>query len=365
MCNNTAFLCLNLSQEQCNVAAMANGITGLIIPVISTLLLLMGLLLGLRREAWNTPLKRISLLLCTFYGVNGLIFASVELYNELLPEVWCKVFFFATGYTSLTIFMYLIVVVALLLIQSGAPVVPEHWKHKLKSKLRLLYTFWPEFTFHLILHVLTLSLAAVEIFADNSICEQCESGVHGQYFRDIIGYILAAFALIVLFINIILLGYFYIKFCTAPGITRRSKWLLLRLSTMFVSLVSLIVSNILLHCVQTYYTRLIVEAYISFTIISLVAILTLLALVYLPNIQRCKSCMRSPDQTPLLPNSSADNTNPPSVWNHNVPSYTVYSPPPEMSDYVTTSAQYEPMYAQEHQRHSPLYGTNCTSVNQK
>ena len=96
MCNNTAFLCMNISQEQCDLAAMADGIIDLIIPVISTSLLL-GLLLGLRREAWNTPLKRLSLLLCTFYGVNGLIFASVELYNDLLPEVWCKVFFFAVA----------------------------------------------------------------------------------------------------------------------------------------------------------------------------------------------------------------------------------------------------------------------------
>ena len=96
MCNNTAFLCMNLSQEQCDLAAMADGIIDLIIPVISTSLLL-GLFLGLRREAWNTPLKRLSLLLCTFYGLNGLIVASVELYNELLPEVWCKVFFFAKG----------------------------------------------------------------------------------------------------------------------------------------------------------------------------------------------------------------------------------------------------------------------------
>ena len=261
--------------------------------------------------------------------------------------------------------MYVIVIVALLLIQSGAPVVPEHWKHKLHSKLHLLYTFWPEFIFHLILHVLLLSLAAVEIFADNSICEQCESGVHGQYFRDVIKYILVAFALIVLFINIILLGYFYTKFCTAPGITRRSKWLLLRLSALFVSLVFLIVSDILTYCIQMYYTRLIVEAFISFTIISLVVMLTLLALVYLPNIQCCKSCMRSPDQTPLLPNSSADNTNPPSVWDHNVPSYTFYSPPPEMSDYMTTSAQHKPTYVQEHPRQSPPCGTNYSSVNKQ
>ena len=61
------------------------------------------------------------------------------------------------------------------------------------TKLHLLYTFWSEFIFHLLLHVLLLSLVAVEVFADNSICEQCESGVHGQYF---INYSLLAFALI-------------------------------------------------------------------------------------------------------------------------------------------------------------------------
>ena len=360
MCNNTAFLCLNISQEQCNVAAMADGITDLTIPVISTSLLL-GLFLGLRREAWNTPLKRLSLLLCTFFGIYGFIFASVELYNELLPEVWCKVFFFAKEYSSLTISMYFIAVVALLLIQSGAPVVPEHWKHKLKSKLRLLYTFWPELIFHPILHVLSLSLVAVEIFSNTSICKSCENG---QYFSGTrivtIWYIFLLFILIGLFINIILLGYFHIKFCRAPGITRRSKWLLLRLFALFVSLVSVVVSNFLFY---TLYTRFVVEVSVIATIFILVVMLTLLALVYLPHIQCCKSCMRSPDQAPLLPNSSADNTNPPSVWHRNVPSYTFYSPPPEMSDYMTTSAHHEPTYAQEHQRHSPRCGTNYSSVN--
>ena len=340
MCNNTALLCLNISQERCNVAAMADGITDLIMSVISTASLI-GLFLGLRREAWNTLLKRLSLLLCTFYGINGVIFASVELYNDLLPEVWCKVFFFVEGYTSFTIFMYVIVIVSLFLIQSGAPVVPRHWRLHLLYR----YAFWLELIFHLILHVVSLSLAAVEIFSSNGTCKQCESGVHGQYFRDVIKYIFVVFALIGIVINIILLGYFYIKFCRAPSITRRSRWFLLRLSTMFLSLVSLVVFNILLYFVQTYYIRLIVEAYVIATTMSLVSMLTLLALVYLPNIQCCNSCMRSPDQAPLLPNSNANTTNPPSVWDHNVPSYTFYSPPPEMSDYMT-SAQYEPTYAQ-------------------
>ena len=362
MCNNTAFLCMNLTQEQCNVAAMSNGIINLIIPVISTSLLL-GLFLGLRREAWNSPLKRLSIFLFTFIGMYRLIFASVELYNDLLQESWCKVFFFAKEYSSLTISMYFIAVVALLLIQSGAPVVPEHWKHKLKSKLHLLYTFWPEFIFHPILHVLSLSLVAIEIFSNTSICKKsCE---HGQYFSGTrivtIWYIFLLFILIGLFINIILLGYFHIKFCRAPGITRRSKWLLLRLSALFVSLVS-VVSNFLFY---TFYTRFVLEVSLITTILILVVMLTLLALVYLPNIQCCKSCMRSPDQAPLLPNSSADNTNPPSVWDHNVPSYTVYSPPPEMSDYMTTSARHEPTYAQEHQRHSPPCGTKYCSVNKQ
>ena len=333
MCNDTVFYCLNLSQEKCNIVTMANGITGLIIPVISTSLLL-GLLLGLRREAWNTPLKRLSLLLCTFFGTNGLVFASVELYNDLLPEVWCKVLFFATGYSSLSISMYFIAVVALLLIQSGAPIVPGHWKHKLKSKLHL-YTFWPEFIFHPILHVLSLSLVAVEIFSNTSICNSCE---HGQYFIGTITvtiwYIFLLFILTGLFINIILLGYFHIKFCRAPGITRRSKWLLLRLFTLFVSLVSVVVSNSLFY---TFFTRFVVEAAVIATILSIVPMLTLLALIYLPNIQCCKSCKRSPHQTRLLPISGTDNTNPPSVWDHNVPSYTFYNLTQEMSDYMTTS----------------------------
>ena len=206
MCNNTAFHCWNLSQEQCNVASLAIGITDLITPVISTSLLF-GLLLSLRREAWNSPLKRLSLLLCAFFSVNGLTLASVELYNDLLKGVWCEVFVFVVDYASCNISMYLIAVVALLLIQSGAPIIPGRWKRRLKSKLHLLYTFWPEFIFHSILHALSLSVAAVQNFSDNSTCKSCE---HGHYLIAYLSYIILAFTIVSLFINIILLGYFYI-----------------------------------------------------------------------------------------------------------------------------------------------------------
>ena len=346
MCNRTAYQCLNLSQEQCDVAALTSGITDLVVSVISISLLL-GLLLGLRKEALNSPLKRLSIFLCTFYGLTIFMYASVELYNDLLPEVWCEIYVFVEGYTIFTIFMYLNLIVALLLIQSGAPVIPGNWKLKLKSKLHLSYTFWPEFIFHPLVHLLSLSVAAVEVLSDKNICKSCEDE---KYFTSIIAvnYFLLAFTLIGLFVNIILLGYFYIKFCRAPAITKRSKWLLLRLSAVFVSLVSVVVCYTLLYFIQTYYVKIIVKVGEITSIVTLVAMLTLLAFVYLPNIQCCKSCCeRAPDQTPLLPNSIAGNTNPPSVWNHDVPSYTVYNPPPEMSDYVTNSVQYDPMCAPE------------------
>ena len=365
MCNGTAYQwqCLNLSQEQCDVAAIASGITDLVVSVIS-LSLLLGLLLGLRKEAWNTPLKRLSIFLCTFYGVVMLTNASVDLYNDLLPEVWCEVFVFVEGYTSLTIFMYLNLIVALLLIQSGAPVIPGNWKLKRKSKLHLWYTFWPEIVCHPLVHLLSLSVTSVEVFSDKNICKSCEGE---KYFTSTVAvkYFLLAFTLIGLFINIILLGYFYIKFCRAPAITKRSKWLLLRLSAVFLSLVSVVVCYTLLYYIEIYYVRLIVEACVICSIITLVAMLTLLAFVYLPNIQCCKSCCgRAPDPTPLLPNSSAEDTNPPSVWNHNVPSYTVYNPPPEMSDYMTNSVQYDPgQCVHQKIKDNPRCGTNYSFMN--
>ena len=73
--------------------------------------------------------------------------------------------------------------------------------------------------------------------------------------------------------------------------------------------------------------------------LELVILLVLLTLVYLPEIHChsfCKCFKGAPDQRPLLVNSGTQHTNPASVWDHaNVPSYTVYSPPPEMTDCVT------------------------------
>ena len=85
------------------------------------------------------------------------------------------------------------------------------------------------------------------------------------------------------------------------------------------------------------YTTVIVNELAIF--VELVIVLVVVVVVYLPDIHChsfCKCFKGAPDQRPLLVNSGTQYTNPASVWDHaNDPSYTVYSPPPEMSDCVT------------------------------
>ena len=90
MCNSTAFLCLNLSQEQCTTAALTTGVIDLVTSIISTSLLLC-LLLVLKRKAWNSPVKWLTLILTTYIGLSEFVNAPVELYNDILPSIWNEV----------------------------------------------------------------------------------------------------------------------------------------------------------------------------------------------------------------------------------------------------------------------------------
>ena len=124
------------------------------------------------------------------------------------------------------------------------------------------------------------------------------------------------------------------KYSKTHGITRRTKWLLIEFSVMFVLLLAKFVVDFSLYQINEYYTLVIVHELDTF--LDLVIVLVLTILVYLPDIHYCKRLKGAPDQRLLLVNSGTQHTNPASVWDHaNVPSYTVYNPPPEMTDCVT------------------------------
>ena len=326
MCNNsTVFQSLNSTQEQCTTIALTRGITILLFSIVSTSLLLC-LLLVLKRKAWNSPVKRLTLIPITFICATALVEASVILYYDILPGKWNKVFYFFTIYTDLSILSYLTVILAVLLFKIGAAIVPGEWKHKPKPRLLFLL----EVMIHILILVLSLSFSAVVTFYLKR-TELSDSVTHDIFYVTLVVLILG------LFVIVFLLLYFHRKYSTTRGITRRAKWLLLEFSVLLVLLLTELVLLLSIYWTHKYCTALIVNELSIF--VQLVIVLAIVVVVYLPDIHHhkyCKCFKAAPDQRPLLVNSGTQHTNPASVWDHaNDPSYTVYSPPPEMTDCVT------------------------------
>ena len=323
MCNSTAFQSLILTQKQCTTIALTIGITNLLLSIVSTSLLLC-LLLVLKRKAWNSPIKRLTLILTTYIGLSEFVDAPVELYNDILPGIWNEALYFVTTYTVFSIRSYLTVILAILtvilailLFKIGAAIVLGEWKHKPKPRLLLLL----EVIIHILITVLSLSFSAVVT----------------DFISDDIFYVILVVLILGLFVIIFLLLYFHRKYSTTRGITRRAKWLLLEFSVLLALLLTELVLLLSIYWTRKYYTALIVNE-LSIVVV-LVTLLAVVVVVYLPDIHHhkyCKCFKAAPDQRPLLVNSGTQHTNPASVWDHaNDPSYTVYSPPPEMTDCVT------------------------------
>ena len=158
MCNSTAFQCLNLTWGQCTTVALTIGITDLVLSIIFTSLLLC-LLLVLKKKAWNSPVKRLTLILTTCFGLLKYLETSVELYNDFLQKVWHKVFSIFNAYTWFAILSYLTVILAILLFQIVTAIVSGKWKHKLKSRLPLM---------EIVIHIATNYCTVCLIFCFNS-----------------------------------------------------------------------------------------------------------------------------------------------------------------------------------------------------
>ena len=224
MCNNsTVFQCSNLTQEQCTTIALTIGITNLLLSIVSTSLLLC-LLLVLKRKAWNSPVKQLTLILTTFICATKLVEAPMEWYNDILPGKWNKVFI---TYTVFSILSYLTVILAILLFKIGAAIIPGEWKHKPKPRLpRLL-----EVMIYILIPVLSLSFSAVVTF-------YLKRTELSDFVSHDIFYVILVVLILGLFVIVFLLLYFHRKYSTTRGITRRAKCLLLEFSVLLVLLLT-------------------------------------------------------------------------------------------------------------------------------
>ena len=343
MCNNSAFLCLNLSQEQCTVIELSAGLTNLSVSLLCGVIILL-LSLKLKSGVYNSAVKRMSLMFAITIVLSALNMGSLQIYNDFAPMGWCVVAFVIDTFTLTAILFYLSIVLAMLLLQIGAPMVPERWKQTLKPKIHII-----EGSIHLIIQILSLSYATGAVFFDNylTMCRDHKCIKR----KDRIGLNIFNFAflvipIILLIIAILFLVYFCIKFRRNKTVTRRTKWPLFKLSILILLLITELAIIPLFNLKYQNMTTLIIEdVFFSNSLVELAALLTLLALVHLPSIQcceRCKCFKRACDQTPLLLNSGLQHTNPESVWNHaNVPSITVTHLPLEMSDCETDATHHE------------------------
>ena len=128
MYNSSAFQCLILSQEKCATVALTVRITNLVLSTV-TISLLLYLLLVLKRKAWNSPVKRLTLILTTCICFCILVDPLVQLFR--LHKVF-KVF---TVFTQFVFFLYMFMLLTILIFQIGAAIVPGEWKHKIKPKV--------------------------------------------------------------------------------------------------------------------------------------------------------------------------------------------------------------------------------------
>ena len=234
MCNNSLYQCLNLSQEQCTVIELSTGLTDLSVSLLCVVIILL-LSLKLKSGVYNSAVKRMSLISAISLTLSTLNYGLLEIYNDFAPVGWCMVALVIFNFTITVLLFYTSIVLAMLLLQIGAPMVPEWWKriHVLKPKIHIV-----EGIIHLIIQVLSLLYATGVIFFDNvlAMCRDHKcSEQKDQVLWNVFYYTFFVVPIIPLIIAIFLLGYFCIKFRRNKTVTRRTKWPLLILILLLIT----------------------------------------------------------------------------------------------------------------------------------
>ena len=138
----------------------------------------------------------------------------------------------------------------------------------------------------------------------------------------------------ILFISLVILLLFFIKFLGNHSINKTIKNIILKLGFLFVisvlavTIFVLIFKPLISHPVAVF----------IFTIFFILLSVSVLILNYPLDTWCCMCFRKSPLRVPLLPinNTEGQRTNPDSVWDHrNVPSYTATNYPNEMTDCET------------------------------
>ena len=97
MCNNTGYRCLNLTKEQCDALSLATGVSDIVTATLS-LSLLVCLLAIKKTNAWNTGIKRATIVFSVYLTISSLNLGAVMFYNGFLPFGYCEVMHFINLY---------------------------------------------------------------------------------------------------------------------------------------------------------------------------------------------------------------------------------------------------------------------------
>ena len=330
MCNNTAFQCYNLTEEQCRSLSLATGISDVIIATVCFSLVVC--VLGRwKKDAWNSQVKRASLALSFFLALSSLNFALAALYNSLLPSGYCDVVVFIFLYTKFMILLYMVAMLGMLFIRIASPVFTANCTCKIQSHSALF-----EVVTHVFISLSSLIFAAVEVFTD-TFCRSVTCAT-GKLYYIIIPIFVMSFVVLFILCSVIFLLYLYVRFFRKVRITKKMKWQVFKFSILLMLLVIGLTFEISFYWVLGETHLFIGHFTIDSSFLEFVFIVTVMAMLYLPSSRCCKK-NKSDSHRPLL--SNIHPTNPPSVWNHrNTPSSTtVLNPPPEMSDCVSQNAE--------------------------
>ena len=327
---STYIVCLGADKEEpCPKGALAVAVVHLVLSIISFALLLC-VILALKKEAWNSPVKRLCILLALFLGLQELLYASVGFCCGILPHELCDAVKFILLFLDTTVVLHFTVVLLMFLTQLGSPLV------RILSNIRLKCKKYFEVTFHIITLLFTILLAVLQIifYEDESVSSN----------KVVVFDVFLGCLLLGLLVFIILLVYLHIRFFKRQGILNTQvKLPLLSVSALFL----LVIVRAALHVVSTYIiddgnTLSLVVIRESVAGLEVLFLAVLFVLTYFRTGQ-CKICLRwtQSERTPLVARSyhALFHTNPVSEWDHtNDPSYTDFIPPPEMSDCVTDTS---------------------------
>ena len=153
-----------------------------------------------------------------------------------------------------------------------------------------------------------------------------------------ISYIIMMFLIFVIVLVAIVLVYVYVRFFRISGVTRRVKWAMTKFFTMLTLLVTTMALEISFYWMyeeEEYTSILVGEILINSSLLELCFFVTIMALCTCQAVNVAEGT-RHLEKTREWLFLLHQTYNPPSVWNHaNVPSHTVFEPPPEMTDCVT------------------------------